>query len=136
MAESGRAEALTGDERLLAELLRGASLVEAAEAAGMPERTARRHCADEQFRARLDAGRRELTALLAAQLAGDAEVARRTLREIAEDEGAPAAARVNAAKCLLSFAADFGPSRDTEARLEELERLAGIDTDSGWKAAA
>jgi hypothetical protein len=39
MTDSGR---VTGDEALLAELIRGVKLVDAARAAGMPERTARR----------------------------------------------------------------------------------------------
>ncbi len=135
MAESDTL-ALTGDERLLAGLLAGESLVDAARAATMNERTARRRVADEEFRRRLDEGRRETTAMLAAQIVGDAELGRTVLRTLASDESAPPSVRMNAARHLVSFAAALGPTRDFEARIEDLEKRLGYDPRTGWKAAA
>ena len=89
-------EELTGDARLFAELLRGASLVDAAKAAGMPERTARRHVGGQEFTAELDEARRELWRVVAAGSVADYQFGRSVLREIAGDADAPAASRVNA----------------------------------------
>jgi hypothetical protein len=139
MTESGMPRAdleLTGDERLLAGLLAGETVTEAAANAGMHERTARRRVADEEFRRRLDDGRREFDSVLAAQLASDAELGRAVLRQLAADETCPPSVRANAAWRLLSSNAEYGPQRDYGARLEEIEKRLGVDPRTGWKAAA
>jgi hypothetical protein len=118
VAENGE---LRGDEALLAALLRGATVPEAAEAARLSERTARRRLHDPEFRRRLDAARAEVTALLAAQVAGGAELGYSVLVRLAGDEQVPAAVRRNAARDLLTMAVEFGAARDVEARLEALE---------------
>jgi hypothetical protein len=112
---------LRGDEALLAALLRGLTLVQAAKEAGVPERTARRRLEDDAFRARLDKGRAQVTSMVAAQLVGGAELGYGVLRELAEDERTPAAVRRNAARDLIALAHDLGPARDVEARVEALE---------------
>jgi hypothetical protein len=127
VAETGT---LTGDERLLAGLLSGETVVEAASAADIPERTARRRVASPEFRQRLDDGRRELTAVLAAQLVSDAAFGRRVLREVAADEDVPASVRVSAARFLVSFAHDYAIARDTEERIGALEEELGLDAAS------
>jgi hypothetical protein len=129
MAEGGMAE-LTGDERLLAGLMSGETVVEAAAAAHMPERTARRRVASREFRERLDAGRRELTALVAAQLVSDAAFGRAVLREIAADEDVGASTRVTAARFLISYAFDYSLTRDAEQRIAALEEQLGLDAGS------
>lgn len=115
------ADRLTGDEALLAALLRGVKLPEAAKEARMSERTARRRITDDGFRRRLDRGRAEVTTVLAAQLAGGAEVGYGVLLELAQDEKAPPAVRRNAARDLIALAGELGLGRDMEARVEQLE---------------
>jgi hypothetical protein len=129
MTESGRVsriaevplEELTGDERLIAEMLRGLPLVQAAQRAGLPERTARRHLENPELRARLDEGRVEVMRGLAAMLAGGAELGYATLRELAENEETADAVRRNAARDLIEYADSLGTARDIERRLEALE---------------
>ena len=118
MTESGR---LRGDEALLAALLRGATLKLAAGEAKMNERTARRRVREKEFRTRLDAGRAEVTTMIAAQLAGGAEVGYGVLIGLAQDTTAPPAIRRNAARDLIALAGELGLGRDMEARLETLE---------------
>ena len=122
------ADRLTGDEALLAELLRGATLVEAAAAAKVSERTARRRVAAPEFRARLDAGRRELLGLVVARLASLAEDAVDTLRELL-GEATPAPQRLGAAREALRHLAVLGEAADARElgeRLERLERRLGL----------
>ena len=118
VAEDGR---LRGDEALLAALLRGMPLVQAAGEAGISERTARRRVREPRFRARLDQGRAEVTALVAAQLAGGAEIGYVVLVRLAGDSSVPAAVRRSAARDLIAMAGELGAARDVEARLEALE---------------
>lgn len=120
MAESDR---LRGDEALLAALLRGATLKAAAAAAKMAERTARRRVREEAFRRRLDAGRAEVVTVVAAQLAGGAEIGYGALIELVEGDATPPAVRRNAARDLIALAGELGVARDLEARLEALEAM-------------
>lgn len=120
---------LRGDEALLAALLHGSTLVDAAKAAKMAERTARRRVRNPEFRRRLDEGRAEVTAIVAAQLAGGAELGYGVLVELAGDVKVQASVRRRAASDLISLAGEIGAGRDVEARLEALEaalRAAGI----------
>lgn len=115
------ADRLEGDEALLAALLRGASLAAAAAEAGVSERTARRRVHEQAFRERLDAGRAEVTAIVAAQLAGGSELGYGVLVELAGDANVTAAVRRKAAADLIEFATQVGAARNVEARLEALE---------------
>lgn len=119
LAEDGRLE---GDEALLAALLRGSTIVAAANEAGMSDRTARRHVRDPEFRRRLDEGRAEVTSVVAAQLAGGAEVGYAVLFRLAMSETTPPSVRRSAARDLIALAGDMGTARDVEARLEALEQ--------------
>jgi hypothetical protein len=118
MAASDR---LHGDEALLAALLRGATLKTAAAEAKLSERTARRRVREPDFRKRLDSGRAEVTAMVAAQLAGGAEVGYGVLIELAQNAAAPAGVRRNAARDLIALASELGAVREIEARVEDLE---------------
>ncbi len=118
-----------GDEALLVGLLSGLTIKEAAGRAGVGESTARRRLRDAAFRAELDRQRRELLALVAAQVAALAEEALATLRELL-GKGTPAPQRLGAAREALRFAAELSGSRDVVERLEALElslEQAGID---------
>lgn len=118
---TGTVTEMRGDGRLFGELLAGKSLAAAAEAAGMSERTARRHVAKPEFAERLDGARRHLDAVLAAQLADDALVGRRVLRELAEDTKVSPSIRRTAAANLVDLSLSAS-ARDVAARVERLER--------------
>lgn len=120
MSGSDQVLDMTGDERLLAELLRGETVAKAAQASGLSEATARRRLRDKTFRDRLEEGRSERTAALAAMLAGGAEIGYRVLREIAEDEDATQAARVKAAEKLIDYAGSVGAIQDHSRAIAEL----------------
>jgi hypothetical protein len=94
MAASDR---LAGDPRLLLELLNGRSLSDAAKRAGLSERTARRHRAAEEFRAREAEGRRQLDQLVFSHAAVLSLKALDTLDELLEAE-TPHAQRLGAAR--------------------------------------
>jgi hypothetical protein len=117
MAEGVRS---TKDMILVAELLAGKTVAEAAAAAGESDRNARRRLADETFRAQLDEGRREIVAAVVARLAGAADRAVSTLVELLS-EPTPAAVRRNAAKDLLAHLAELGETQDVARRLAALE---------------
>ena len=59
--------------------------------------------------------------MVAAQLAGGAELGYGVLVELAEDASVPAAVRRNAARDLLAMSVELGAAREVEARLEALE---------------
>jgi hypothetical protein len=135
-AESDRLE-LTGDERLLAELVRGASLVDAAKAAEISERTARRRVADPEFGRRLAAARRELRDVIVARLGALADEALATLRELLGSE-TPAPQRLGAAREALRALAVLGELADAgelAGRLEAIERRLGLAVVDGEAAA-
>jgi hypothetical protein len=118
VAEDDRLE---GDEALLAALLRGATIVQAASEAGISDRTARRRVKDEEFRRRLDEGRAQVTSMVAAQLAGGAEVGYAVLWHLASTPNTPPSVRRSAARDLIGMASEMGAARDVEARIESLE---------------
>ncbi len=121
----GDESSLTGDEALLAELLRGVPVSSAAGVAGMSEATARRRLRDASFRTRLDEGRRQLLSTLAAQLAGSAELGYAVLRKVALDDTAPPSVRVKAAMVLIEYAAAIGEKVDLTT--EVLERVRALE---------
>lgn len=121
MTASGRVSELTGDERLLAELLRGRPLVQAAEIAGVPERTARRRLSDEKFAARLEEGRRSIAAEIAASVAGAEALGFSVLLDQAGDANALPFVRQKAALALIGLAHDRTVGREVAERLDKLE---------------
>jgi hypothetical protein len=73
-----------GDAALIASLLAGSTVAAAAEAAGVSE-SARRRLRDVAFQRELAAARRELVAATVARLAGIADEAVDTLRELLDE---------------------------------------------------
>jgi hypothetical protein len=120
MTGSHELELLVGDERLMAELLRGLPVAAAAEKAGMSESTARRRLQSPEFAGRLEDARRERASLLASLLTGGAEAGYRVLLEVALDRSVVAGARVRAAERLVEFAGRFGAIQDQGRAIEEL----------------
>jgi hypothetical protein len=117
MARRGRAE-----EALLNALAAGRSVREAAQAAGLSERTAYRRLANPGFQQRLAAIRDELITALLGELVGCASKAVATLRALL---GAPdERVRLQAAKVLLEQALRLREAVALEQRLAAVERRA------------
>lgn len=135
VAGSGRDPA---DFTLAAALADGLTYAAAAEAAGCSERTVQRRMGEAEFRGLVDEIQRERWrgTVRRVQAAGPRAVA--TLEALlGEDSERPGAnVRLKAAQALLDLGHEIGVSRDLDARLEQLERAAGIDPWSGWKAEA
>ena len=108
--------------RALTALLACSTRKEAAQAAGLSERTLRAYLENEEF---LTEYRRAFAALIEestreAQRAMQPALA--TLRNICEDEECPPAARISAARSLMDMGLKLTEQNDILARLEVLER--------------
>lgn len=108
-------------EKALVALLRAGEVREAAKQAGVTEVTLHRWLKLDVFKAAYRAGRRELVEVAVSGLQADAQAARRVLREIAEDAGAPATARVTAAKAIIDVSVQGVTMTDLMSRLENIE---------------
>jgi hypothetical protein len=113
---------------LVVELAAGASLSEAAHAAGLSERTARRRVSEPAFQARLADARDEVVGQTLATLVIDTTLAAQTLVELMS-KTAPAPLRLRAALGLLDQAARYRDRADLEDRLAAVEAL--LEQDSG-----
>lgn len=114
-----------------AALAGGATLSEAAQVAGVTDRTLRRWRTDDAFRAEV----RALTAQgldgAFRTLAGAATGAARYLGAVADGSEPCDAGRVNAARLVLTLAPQLRDSVELEERLARVEALAGIGQPSG-----
>jgi hypothetical protein len=117
MAGSGRQNA---DPILIAALLSGATIVDAAERAGVSEQTARRRLRNLEFRARLNAAGDDLVAAAARAIADANGEAVSALRDLLRD--GPPAVRLGAARTILEFTPRFRAAHDHEERLALAER--------------
>jgi hypothetical protein len=114
----GRSQA---DVALVAALIGGATLDEAADAAKVSRSTLARRLRDPAFRGELDALRREVLARAADKLAGLATAALETLEELLS-AGQPPATRLGAARAVLHEASRFHHATELAARIEAVER--------------
>ncbi len=112
------------DEVLARGLASGLSLVRAAAAAKMSERTARRRLHDPEFKALLSRLRSAVIERVAEELGDAAIEAVRTLRELLKP-GIADATRRSSAATLLQFYLPYEEQAEFAARLERLERLVG-----------
>lgn len=111
-------------QRLALHLAQGDTLRDAAERAGVPERTAYRVVKNPKFRRLVKRCRSRLWDSLADKLVAACEDAIATLRRVATADASPATARVSACRGILEAALKFRDG-DVERRLTELEgRLA------------
>jgi hypothetical protein len=127
-AETVRPEDLSADDRLLYELLRGARPSDAAAAAGLNERTARRHRAAAEFRAREAEGRRQLDQLIFSHAAVLSLRALDTLADLLDLEDAPAQ-RLGASREILRgyvIAGERVETADLAERLGRIEHRLGL----------
>ena len=111
---------LKGEPSLALALSRGATITEAAEEAGVGERTVRRRLADAQYRAAVASLRTRYIDQSVGLLAEASGKAVRALVDVLET--GPATARVAAAKTLLSNAISLADFSETRARIEALEQ--------------
>lgn len=116
-------------EKAIAALMTCPTKKEAAQKAGISDRTLRNYLADPDFQT---AYQRAFTGIIedaTRQAQQTLSPALSTLREIMEDVEIPAAARVSAAKTALEYAIRLTETNDFAARLEALEQDEGIRGD-------
>lgn len=109
-------------EKALASLLALGEVKAAAKDAKCGETTLWRWLKDETFAQAYRDGRRRLVEASAARLTSDSAAASKVLLKIAEDEEAPASARVAAARAIIENAVKAVETLDLEPRLKEIER--------------
>jgi hypothetical protein len=117
MAGNGRQNA---DPLLIAALLNGATLADAARSSGLGERTVGRRLSDPGFRERLDRAENELIDATARALANSTAKAAAKL-EVLLDEGS-AAVQLGASRTILDSAQKWRPPRTLEKRIAALEQ--------------
>lgn len=109
-------------EQAVVALLLQPSIGEAAKAAGIGESTLWRWLQQADFLETYRAAKREAVGQAVAQLQQASGGAVKTLADIMKDTGAPASARVSAAKCVLELAIKAVEIEDLSARVEFLEK--------------
>lgn len=110
------------EERALSALLTSKTKLEAAEKAGITDRTMRRYFEDPEFCQRyreafagvIEDATRQAQALLMPALS--------TLQTVMEDEEMPAQARITAAKSIIDYSLKLTEQADILEQLRELER--------------
>jgi DNA-binding MurR/RpiR family transcriptional regulator len=110
-------------ERALIALLDCGEIKKASETAGVNESTLWRWLQSPDFQSRYRAARRQLVETAVAQLQSDCTIAARVLREVAEDQQAPASSRVAAAKAILEQSTSAIELMDLQERVERLEQM-------------
>jgi hypothetical protein len=110
-------------EKALIALLDCGETKEAARIAGVGETTLWRWLQLPEFQARYRAARRQVVETAIAQLQSDCTIAVRVLREVAEDNQAPASSRVAAARTIIEQSVSAIELMDLQERIERLEEL-------------
>ena len=111
--------------KVLAALLTAPSKAAAAQAAGSSPRTLRDYLADPTFRQEYQKAFAGLVEDATRQAQQAISPALSTLREIVEDKGEDAQARISAARAILSNGLRLTETTDILTRLDELERTIG-----------
>jgi len=126
MAENGTpgAKLNVRQQKFLAALLAAPTVAQAAELAGVGERTGRRYLADPDVRAELAHLQAERMAAVAAQATAAIEEVLEVLRSIAKDQAAPPTARVSAARAVWENAIRTTELVTLEERVRALETVA------------
>jgi AcrR family transcriptional regulator len=118
VAHRGRKNA---DEALLLALVCGATVENAAAAAGVSPRTATRRLADSEFQKRLQALRLDIVQRTSGALTAAGTEAVRTLLELLK-AGSSAPVRLRAAQCVLEIGIKMRVVTDLEERITALEQ--------------
>lgn len=108
-------------DQAVAALISCGSIAEAAQVAGIGERTLYSWLADKDFQEQYRSARREVVGQALAQLQRVSSLAVNTLSDIMSDKEAPASSRVSASKAVLELAVRAVELEDVMARLENLE---------------
>ena len=115
------------DDRLVIELAAGRSIPDAARAVGCSEKTIDRRLADPAFRLRIEQARRETFDAAAARLASVATAAVDALAQLMVSADTDAA-RVSAARAVLTLALPWRGAVEVETQLAELrEQVAQLN---------
>ncbi len=109
------------DDLLAAALAAGAKIVEAAQAAGVSERTAHRRLADPAFRQRVEDARRDHVRHIGGRLTALSDEALDALAELLHAPRVPAAVRCRAALGVLAESLRWREQADVEQRLQAIE---------------
>jgi uncharacterized protein (UPF0147 family) len=117
-------------QKALTALLACETVADAAKKSRLGVATLYRYLRDANFKAHYRAARTEIVEHAIAQLQRDCATATKTLREVCEDQTAPASARVSAAKTILEGAVKAVELQDLMTRLEEVERRLPGDEDT------
>jgi hypothetical protein len=116
-------DALRGDDALILALAAGAKAPDAADAAGVSERTVYRRLESSDFRQRVQAVRDGLFAEACGCLAAASADAVRTLRRLLKAKSE--ATRLGASRAILENVVRLREAVDVQSRLAELERRTG-----------
>jgi lambda repressor-like predicted transcriptional regulator len=108
-------------DQAVAALISCGSIAEAAQVAGIGERTLYSWLADKDFQEQYRIARREVVGQALAQLQRVSSLAVNTLSDIMADREAPASSRVSASKAVLELAIRAVELEDVMSRLENLE---------------
>jgi len=108
-------------ERAILAMLSTPTLRAAADVSGVPERTLRRWLTEPDFAELLAQARKQSVVHASTRLVAACGSAAEVLVAVAEDTGAPPAARVSAARTVLEMARGFVVLEDLEARLRRVE---------------
>lgn len=111
-------------EKALAALLASPTRKEAAERAGISERTLRSYFQDHEFLERYRAAFADVVEEATRRAQKSLSPALSVLKEIMEDEKEPASVRVQAAKCVMDYGLKLGEALDVLERVSELEKIA------------
>lgn len=112
-------------QKALAALLSTSSKAAAARAAGISDRTLRDYLADPTFQAAYKKAFGDMVEDATRQAQQSLAPALSTLREIVEDKGEDAQARISAARAILSHGMKLIEATDILGRLQELEAAMG-----------
>lgn len=126
MSGDGRRRA---DAVLVASLAGGSTKEEAAEAAGVSERTVYRRCDDTDFVARVEEAQQELISRTTARLCATTGRAVDTLSELL-DASQPPSVRLGAARTVLDSALRWRDAEEIEIRLLALEITLAATSDA------
>ncbi len=118
------AEKLAGKrESALLALLSNSSIRDAAKASHVSEATLYRYLREPEFLARFRSARRDVVEHAVSRLQSDASHMAGVLRKIADDEEAPASARVAAARTVIEQSIKAVELVDLAERVEALEQM-------------
>jgi hypothetical protein len=108
-------------DQAVAALISCGSIAEAAQVAGIGERTLYSWLTDRDFQEQYRTARREVVGQALAQLQRVSSLAVSTLADIMSDKEAPASSRVSASKAVLELAIKAVELEDIMSRLDALE---------------